>query len=95
MLLKGRTDIILQEGRVRLNRTGCPAMTVGGTGDCLAGVTVGLMAMGLSPFDSAALASFINGSAGEMAADRYGDGLKASDILEFIPRAMKMESYGL
>ena len=95
VLLKGRTDIILQEGRVRLNRTGCPAMTVGGTGDCLAGVTVGLMAMGLSPFDSAALASFINGSAGEIAADRYGDGLKASDILEFIPRAMKMESYGL
>ena len=30
-----------------------------------------------------------------MAADRYGDGLKASDILEFIPRAMKIESYGL
>ena len=36
VLLKGSTDIITDGNRVRFNRTGDPAMTVGGTGDVLA-----------------------------------------------------------
>jgi NAD(P)H-hydrate epimerase len=38
ILLKGHVDIITDSTRVRFNRTGHPAMSVGGTGDVLAGV---------------------------------------------------------
>ena len=38
VLLKGHIDIISDGKRVRFNRTGHPAMTVGGTGDVLAGI---------------------------------------------------------
>ena len=41
VILKGHTDIITDGTRVRFNRTGDPAMTVGGTGDVLAGVCRG------------------------------------------------------
>ena len=94
VLLKGPVDMIFQGDRFRLNRTGCQGMTVGGTGDCLAGLTAGLCAMGLSSFDSASLAAFINGKAGELAMEKYGTGFLASDVHDFIPGAMDMRTYG-
>ncbi len=95
VLLKGMVDMIFHKERVRLNDTGTPAMTVGGTGDCLSGIAASLRAQGLSAMDSAALAAFINGSAGEMAEKKYGYGFTASEMIDFIPSAMDMRSYGL
>ena len=63
-------------------------MTVGGTGDCLAGLTSGLLAQGLNVFDSASLATFLNGKAGDLAMDKYGYGFAASDLSEFIGKLM-------
>ena len=94
VLLKGRIDMIFQGDRSRLNKTGCPGMTVGGTGDALAGLTAGLRSLGLSSFDSASLAAFINGMAGELAMERYGNGFTASDMLDMIPPVMDMGFYG-
>ena len=49
ILLKGSVDIISDGARVRFNRSGTPAMTVGGTGDVLAGIS-GALFCKLPPF---------------------------------------------
>lgn len=83
-LLKGPVDIIADSGRARFNRTGCPAMTVGGTGDVLAGVT-GALLCHLPAFESACIAAYATGRAGEEAALTKGNGMAASDLLEYLP----------
>ena len=88
IILKGKLDIISQQGRYRFNDTGSPRMTVGGTGDCLAGITAALFSQKNSAFDSASLAAFINGKAGEFAEKELGLGFKASDLIKYIPKAM-------
>lgn len=87
MLVKGRHDIITNGDETRFNRTGNPGMTVGGTGDILAGVT-GALAATQNPFDAACLGAYITGRAGDLAAEQYGDGLVATDLLDLIPQAM-------
>ena len=88
VLLKGPTDIIASEDKVLLNQTGTPYMTKGGTGDVLAGICGALMARGISPFESAACAAFLNGRAGELASEQFGEGMLATDVINSIPRAM-------
>ena len=87
MLVKGAVDVISDGERTRLNRTGNPGMTVGGTGDVLAGVTAALASV-LDPFDAAAVAAYVNGRAGDLAVDERGHGLTASDLHGFVPRAL-------
>jgi NAD(P)H-hydrate epimerase len=88
ILLKGYVDIISDGRRVFLNKTGSPFMTKGGFGDTLAGICGALLARNISPFEGACLAAYINGKAGELAARKYGEGVLASDIFEFIPRVI-------
>ncbi|EHQ34648.1 bifunctional ADP-dependent NAD(P)H-hydrate dehydratase/NAD(P)H-hydrate epimerase [Methanoplanus limicola] len=90
VLLKGATDVISDGGSVRFNRTGSPAMTKGGTGDVLAGLTGALFSR-MSAFDAACISAWINGAAGEKAAGLYQNGLLASDIIDKIPEIMNME----
>ncbi len=90
VLLKGTFDLIFQQEKFRFNKTGSPGMTVGGTGDCLAGLVSSLVAQGHSPFDSACLGAFINGRAGELAEKRLGYNFTASEMIWFIDEAMKI-----
>jgi NAD(P)H-hydrate epimerase len=85
ILLKGATDVISDGRRVKLNDTGNPGMTVGGTGDVLTGIAAELMAKGCSPFDSGRLAAYINGSSGEICFRSKSFGLLATDVIESIP----------
>ncbi len=89
VLLKGVVDLISDGFEVRGNRTGNAGMTVGGTGDVLAGLTGALFARTGSPLDAAACAAFINGAAGDLAFLEFGYGLLATDIIDFIPKVMK------
>jgi len=89
VLLKGPTDVISDGEKVGLNNTHSPAMTVGGTGDVLTGVTTGLAAKGLGRFDAACCAAYINGLAGAEAAKELGLHILASDVVGCIPKAMK------
>ena len=82
-LAKGPVDIISDTVHVRFSRTGTLHMTVGGTGDVLAGI-VGALFCRLPAFEAAALGAYINGCAGESLAD-LGDGLAATDLLPQIP----------
>lgn len=86
VLLKSSVDIIATGDKLRLNSTGNPGMTVGGTGDCLAGLVGGLMAQGHHGFEAAFLGAYINGKAGDLAAEEYGYNFTATDILSFIPK---------
>jgi hydroxyethylthiazole kinase-like uncharacterized protein yjeF len=88
VLLKGHTDIISDGERVKLNNTGNPGMTVGGTGDVLSGIVAGLMAQGIDPFKAAVAGAFVNGAAGDFAASELGYHLTATDLLEHIPKML-------
>jgi hydroxyethylthiazole kinase-like uncharacterized protein yjeF len=90
VLLKGHVDIISNGRSVAVNKTGNPYMTKGGTGDTLSGVCGAFLAMGLEPFASACAAAFLNGMAGDVASKELGPGILASDLLESIPRALKL-----
>ena len=89
VLLKGPTDVISDGDRVGLNEIHSPAMTVGGTGDVLTGVTAGLLAKGVGPFDAACAAAFVNGWAGAEAARELGLHITASDVANRIANVMK------
>jgi hydroxyethylthiazole kinase-like uncharacterized protein yjeF len=87
IILKGHTDIITDGTRVRFNRTGDPAMTVGGTGDVLAGVA-GALLCHLPAFEAACIAAYVNGRAGSAAVAERGGGILASDIVDKIPSVL-------
>ena len=84
ILFKGQVDIISDGRHIKYNRTGNASMTVGGTGDVLAGTVAGLLSKGCSSYDSARLGAYINGVAGERAFQCQGYGMIASDILHHI-----------
>ena len=91
IVLKGPEDVITDGTRTRKNRTGTPAMTVGGTGDVLAGTIAGLLAKGMSPFDAGCLGAYICGKAGEKSFDEFSYGLLATDIIDNIARILREE----
>jgi NAD(P)H-hydrate epimerase len=84
VLLKGPTDIITDGKRVRFNRTGDPAMTVGGTGDVLAGIA-GALLCHLPAFEAACIGAYVNGRAGQAVAAERGEGMLATDLVDRIP----------
>jgi len=88
VLLKGPTDVVSDGAKVGLNDTHSPAMTVGGTGDVLTGVTTGLASKGMGRFEAACCAAWINGLAGSEAAKEKGLHIVASDVVDAIPKAM-------
>lgn len=89
ILLTGQVDIISNGKQVVINETGSPFMTVGGTGDTLAGICGGLLGQGNDPFLAAQAAAYINGKAGEEAAKKFGPGLLATDLIDFIPQVIR------
>ncbi|MFB6110732.1 MAG: NAD(P)H-hydrate dehydratase [Halodesulfurarchaeum sp.] len=90
LLLKGPHDVVTDGERTRINRTGNPGMTVGGTGDVLAGV-VSAMYAALDPVPAAALGAYLTGTAGDGAATGRDGGLVATDLLETLPGALAGE----
>lgn len=87
LLVKGAHDIISDGETTRVNRTGNPGMTVGGTGDVLAGATGGLLTTLEAP-EAAAAAAYATGHAGDIVRAEHGHGLVASDLLGALPRAI-------
>ena len=88
ILLKGNVDVISDGEQVKLNFTGNPGMTVGGTGDTLSGIVGAFLAQGANPFEAAAAGAFINGAAGDFVQSEKGYHIVPTDIIEWIPHAM-------
>lgn len=84
ILLKGHKDIISDGKEILINKTGTPYMTVGGTGDILAGIVGSLLSQGNSKLLSAAAASYINGKAAQNTGRKRS--LIPSDLLEEISK---------
>jgi hydroxyethylthiazole kinase-like uncharacterized protein yjeF len=89
VIVKGPVDYICEpSGRCRENRTGVPAMSTGGTGDILTGVTAAFLArraslgLPLKTLHVAAAAAFTVGRAGEEAYKERGGGMTAIDVLD-------------
>ena len=96
VLLKGHLDEIFSKTTSKINKTGNPGMTVGGTGDVLAGLCAGFVAQ--SPgrndlFTSACAAAFVNGLCGDECFKELGYGLIASDLLKKIAMVVKRFTY--
>jgi NAD(P)H-hydrate epimerase len=83
IVLKGPIDLIASdEGELVKSKTGNAGMTVGGTGDVLAGLAASLVAQGNNCFVAGQAAAYINGAAGDLAYKEFGVGLMASDVAE-------------
>jgi len=88
VLLKGREDLIVQGERYKRNVSGNPGMTVGGTGDVLAGVTAGILSRGRDPFLVACASAFLVGLVGDTMLERRGYFFSASELIEGIPSVL-------
>jgi len=88
VLLKGHVDVVSDGERVKLNLTGNPGMTVGGTGDVLSGIVGGFMAQGVDPFAAAVAGAFINGAAGDFVYRDKGFHMTPTDLITHIPRVI-------
>jgi len=89
ILLKGHVDVVSNGNKIFLNKTGTPYMTKGGCGDTLTGICGALLAKRIDTFNSACAAAYINGKAGELASEKYKQGLLATDLIENIPAVIK------
>lgn len=90
IILKGWLNVIADEsGKAATIRRSTPAMTVGGTGDVLAGLVAALYSRMNSPFDASALAVYFNGAAATIATEQIGFHMVATDLIENLPKAIK------
>ena len=64
-------------------------MTVGGTGDVLSGLVAAFLAKNRNPIQAASAASYVNGVAGKLAQKKNGFHIAATDLIDFIPTAIK------
>jgi len=90
VVLKGhRTLIAVPDGTVWVNPTGNPGMATGGTGDILTGIVAGLIAQHPRyALQATALAVYLHGLAGDLAAEALGENsLVATDLVRFLPLA--------
>lgn len=89
LLVKGQTDLALSSTKSEEIPGGNPGLTVGGTGDALAGVVAALIAQSGDLWRSTITASHIVKAAGDLCQLERGYGFTASDVIEKIPQAMK------
>ncbi len=90
MLLKGHRTCVTDGQRAYINCTGNPGLAVGGSGDLLSGIIVGLLGQGLPPLEAAACGCWLHGKAGDLCAAQIGQyGMLPSDLLTVLPRLLK------
>ena len=89
LLLKGKNDIIMSAGAAAVNTTGNAVMTKAGTGDVLAGLCAGFLAMTEELFTSACAAAYVNGKVGDYLLKRKGRTFIATDLIENIYKVYK------
>ncbi len=94
-LVKGETDVIHgPDGEAQRVTGGNAGLTVGGTGDVLAGLVAGLIAQKMLQFEAMMLASKVIKTAGERLLLEKGFHYTAMDVIEQIPyllREMEVE----
>ena len=88
ILLKGPVDVVSDGKRSKLNFTGNPGMTVGGTGDVLSGIVGAFLAQQADSFEAAVAGAFVNGAAGDFVLEEKGPHVVATDLINWIPSVL-------
>jgi len=95
LVLKGYHTLISDGKTLFENNTGNPGMATAGCGDVLTGIIAGLMAQGLDTLTAAKVGVYLHGLSGDLAAkDKTEACLIASDIIEYLPKALKKANKG-
>ncbi|MFW9970547.1 MAG: NAD(P)H-hydrate dehydratase [Candidatus Odinarchaeota archaeon] len=89
LLVKGPFDYISNGKQIKINKTGCAEMSIGGTGDVLAGLCSCFIATRNDPFKSACSAAFLNGIIGEYCKADIGDRFTTLDMIKNINNALR------
>lgn len=91
VVLKGAGTLIANSRVTAVNHTGNPGMSVGGSGDILAGVIASIIAQGCSIFDSACAGVYIHGLAGDAAAEKFGmEAMLPRDIISCLSDSFRI-----
>ncbi len=89
LLVKGPFDYISDGNQIKVNKTGCAEMSIGGTGDVLAGLCNCFISIKNDPFKSACSATFLNGIIGEYCKLNIGERFTALDMTKNINNALR------
>jgi NAD(P)H-hydrate epimerase len=86
IVLKGPDCVVASpDGRAAIASNAPPDLATAGSGDVLAGLIAGLLAQGMDPFAAASAGVWLHGAA----ADCFGSGLIAEDIIDTIPEMLR------
>ena len=91
LVLKGADTVVaFPDGTYYVNSTGNPGLARGGSGDALTGI-MGALLCQFQPEKAVPLAVFLHGLAGDLAAEARGEyGMTVTDVIDFLPEAMKL-----
>lgn len=93
VVLKGDDTIITDGEAILVNELPAPGLATAGTGDVLAGLTVALLARGMSPLQGAAAAVYAHARAGRLAAAGCrAESVIATDVIEALPYGLDPEA---
>lgn len=85
-----RTVVVGKERIPYLNTSGNGAMAKAGSGDVLAGIVTGCIAIGMDRFEATSLGVYVHGLCGDEARKRLGaHSVLAEDLIEMIPAVLK------
>ncbi|WP_048162164.1 bifunctional ADP-dependent NAD(P)H-hydrate dehydratase/NAD(P)H-hydrate epimerase [Thermoplasma acidophilum] len=88
VVLKGQVDVITNGEEVHYAKGGNARMTMGGTGDLLAGIISAFLARSVDPMRACLMGTYLNKALGEAAYSKHGYWYTVTDMISEIPGVM-------